>query len=130
MIRVTDNKNYVVFGKHTPVVKILQRMDYIRLETSENQLRLIFLEGELVFNTTSFILEYIQKAIRSSKADRVILDISSLNHIDSTAVGMFISLKNEMQKAGKTLHLIGLTENVLRIFRLLDIVNFLELNAA
>jgi anti-anti-sigma factor len=130
MIRVIDNKNYVVYGIYTPVVKILQRMDYIRFETSENQLRLIFLKGELVFNTTSFILEFIQKVIHSSKADRVILDISNVNHIDSTAVGMFISLKNEMQKSGKTLHLIGLTENVLKIFRLLDIADFLELPAA
>lgn len=105
-------------------------MDYIRLETSNNELRVIFLKGELVFNTTSFILEYIQKAIQISKADRVILDISNVNHIDSTAVGMFISLKNEMQKAGKTLLLTGSTENVLRIFHLLDIDEFLEVSAA
>jgi anti-anti-sigma factor len=105
-------------------------MDYIRLETSNNELRVIFLKGELVFNTTSFILEYIQKAIQISKADRVILDISNVNHIDSTAVGMFISLKNEMQKAGKTLLLTGSTENVLRIFHLLDIDDFLEVTAA
>ena len=105
-------------------------MDYIRLETSNNELRVIFLKGELVFNTTSFILEYIQKAIQISKAERVILDISNVNHIDSTAVGMFISLKNEMQKAGKTLLLTGSTENVLRIFHLLDIDEFLEVTAA
>ena|SRR4030042_1024760 len=105
-------------------------MDYIRLETSSNELRVIFLKGELVFNTTSFILEYIQKAIQISKAERVTLDISSVNHIDSTAVGMFISLKNEMQKAGKTLLLTGSTENVLRIFHLLDIDGFLEVYAA
>jgi anti-anti-sigma factor len=105
-------------------------MDYIRLDTSNNQLRVIFLKGELVFNTTSFILEYIQKAIHISKAVRIILDISNVNHIDSTAVGMFISLKNEMQKEGKTLLLTGPTENVLKIFRLLDIVEFLEVDAA
>lgn len=105
-------------------------MDYIRLETSNNELRVLFLKGELVFNTTSFILEYIQKAIQISKDERVILDISNVNHIDSTAVGMFISLKNEMQKAGKTLLLTGSTENVLRIFHLLDIDEFLEVTAA
>jgi anti-anti-sigma regulatory factor len=43
---------------------------------------------------------------------------------------MFISLKNEMQKAGKTLLLTGSTENVLRIFHLLDIDEFLEVTAA
>jgi anti-anti-sigma factor len=105
-------------------------MDYIKLEPSNNELRVIFLKSELVFNTTSFILEYIQKAIQISNAERVILDISNVNHNDSTAVGMFISLKNEMQKAGKTLLLAGSTENVLRIFHLLDIDEFLEVNAA
>jgi len=105
-------------------------MDYIRLETSNNELRVIFLKGELVFNTTSFILEYIQKVINASNVDRVVLDISNVNHIDSTAVGMFITLKNDMQKAGKTLLLTGSTESVLRIFHLLDIDDFLDVGAA
>lgn len=108
----------------------LHRMDYIKLETSENDLRLIFLKSELVFNTTSFILEFVEKTISSSNTARVILDLSNVNHIDSSAVGMFISLKNGMKKSGQELYLAGVKENVLRILNFLDIADFLNLTAA
>ncbi|OHD64323.1 MAG: hypothetical protein A2176_01670 [Spirochaetes bacterium RBG_13_51_14] len=105
-------------------------MDYIQPDISGKELRLQFLKSELVFNTTSFILEFIEKMIQSSKAERIILDLGSVNHIDSSAVGMFISLKNEMRKSGRALIFKGVSESVLRIFHFLDIVNYLELNAA
>jgi anti-anti-sigma factor len=108
----------------------LQRMDYIKPLISGNQLRLEFLKSELVFNTTSFLLEFIEKLVHSSNASEVILDLGSVNHIDSSAVGMFISLKNELRKSGKKMALAGLTDNVLRILTFLDITGFLELDAA
>jgi hypothetical protein len=43
---------------------------------------------------------------------------------------MFISVKNKLQKSGRTMVMEGLSENVLRILTFLDITNFLELNAA
>lgn len=108
----------------------MNRMDYIKLEKTGDDLRLIFLKNDLVFNTTSFILEFLEKTIHSSGARRVILDLSNVNHIDSSAVGMFISLKNGMQKTGKDLYLDGVCENVLRILTFLDITGFLNLYAA
>ena len=60
-------------------------MDYIRLETSSNELRVIFLKGELVFNTTSFILEYIQKVgnmwLRRGRTQKIELDLKYLSLI-------------------------------------------------
>ncbi|MBN2160971.1 MAG: STAS domain-containing protein [Spirochaetes bacterium] len=105
-------------------------MDYIRCETSGSELRLEFIKDDLVFNTTSFILEYIEKMINTSSAGRVILDLANVTHIDSSAVGMFISIKNAMLKNGKCLMLVGLDDNVRRILHFLDIANFLELDAA
>jgi anti-anti-sigma factor len=108
----------------------VHRMDYIKLDSNGDDLRLIFLKSDLVFNTTSFILEFVEKTILSSNAERIILDISNVNHIDSSAVGMFISLKNGMQKSGKEILLAGVRENVLRILNFLDITDFLNLTAA
>jgi len=108
----------------------LHRMDYIKPEISDNELRLLFLKSELVFNTSSFILEFIEKMIQSSKAERVVFNLEEVEHIDSSAVGMFISVKNKLQKSGRTMVMEGLSENVLRILSFLDITNFLELNAA
>jgi len=106
------------------------RMDYVKHEISGTELRLRFLTDELVFNTTSFILEFIEKTLQSSKADRIILDLDSVIQIDSSAAGMFISLKNSMKKSGKTLVFRGLSDGVRRILRYLEVDRFLELDAA
>mgnify|MGYP001767057490 CR=1 FL=1 len=108
----------------------MQRMDYIQPEISDGELRLHFLKKDLVFNTSSFILEFIEKIIQSSKAEMVVLDLGCVEHIDSSAVGMFISIKNKLKKSGRTMSMVGLTENVLRVLRFLDIADFLELHAA
>mgnify|MGYP003812222997 CR=1 FL=1 len=105
-------------------------MDYVKHEISGTELRLRFLTDELVFNTTSFILEFIEKTLQSSKADRIILDLDSVIQIDSSAAGMFISLKNSMKKSGKTLVFRGLSDGVRRILRYLEVDRFLELDAA
>lgn len=105
-------------------------MDYITSETSGDELRLEFVKDDLVFNTTSFILEYIEKIINATPAVRVVLDLTNVTHIDSSAVGMFISIKNIMLKRGQSLMLVGLNDNVTRILHFLDIANFLELDAA
>jgi anti-anti-sigma factor len=105
-------------------------MDYIKIETSGDELRLEFIKDDLVFNTTSFILEYIEKMLHASPAGRVVLDLTNVTHIDSSAVGMFISIKNIMLKSKKSMMLVGLNDNVTRILHFLDIANFLELDAA
>jgi anti-anti-sigma factor len=105
-------------------------MDYIQTEISDRELRLQFLKRELVFNTSSFLLEFIEKLIQSSKAENVVFDLTAVDHIDSSAVGMFILVKNRLQKSGKRMSMMGLSENVRRILTFLEIAEFLELPAA
>ncbi len=106
------------------------KMDYIKPEISGNEMHLRFLTGELVFMTTSFILEFIEKTLQSSRADRIVLDLSSVIQIDSSAAGMLIALKNNMKKSNKKLVIKGLSDGVRRILHYLDVVDFLELDAA
>jgi anti-anti-sigma factor len=105
-------------------------MDYIKPEISDKELRLLFLKNELVFNTSPFILEFIEKIIQTSKAEKIVLNLESVEHIDSSAVGIFISIKNKLKKSGRIMIMEGLSENVRRILIFLDIANFLELDAA
>ncbi len=101
-------------------------MDYVNSEMARDELRLEFLKDDLVFSNTAFILEHIEKLVVTSSARCIILDFAAVNHIDSSAVGMLISLKNSMQKMGKRMLLAGLSGNVRRIFRFLDITDFLD----
>ncbi len=105
-------------------------MDYIKPEISGDELHLQFLTEELLFNSTSFILEFIEKIVQSTRAERITLDLSRVTKIDSSAAGMFISLKNDMKKSGKRLILASLTDSVRRILHFLDVTDFLDLDAA
>lgn len=93
-------------------------------------MHLQFLTGELMFTTTSFILEFIEKFLQSNRVDRIILDLEQVNQIDSSAAGMFIALKDSLKKSGRKLVIRGLTEGVRRILNYLDVAEFLELDAA
>ncbi len=109
---------------------IKMKMDYIKPEITGNELRLQFLTDELVFANTSFILEFIEKTVHAAGANRIILDLGNVKYIDSSAAGMFISLKNDMRKSGKRLILEGLTVSVRRILHFLDVTGYLDLDAA
>jgi anti-anti-sigma factor len=100
-------------------------MDYIKSELNGSVLRLHYLKDTLVFNTTSHILKYIEKIISTTSAETIILDLSVVDHIDSSAVGMFISVKYELSKLHRSFVLVGLTDNVRRILQILDITNYL-----
>ena len=106
-------------------VNTLDRMNYINSELTGTVFRLVYLKNTLAFNTTSYILKYIEKMIFSTKADTIILNISAVDHIDSSAVGMFITIKHAMNKINKTFILEGLTDNVRRVLQILDINNYL-----
>lgn len=100
-------------------------MDYVKTEINGKELRLEYLREDLVFNTASFMLEYIEKMLHSTNADKLVLNLINVNQIDSSAVGMFIALKYEMNKRKKKFKLAGLSENVRRTLYMLDIDNFL-----
>jgi anti-anti-sigma factor len=100
-------------------------MDYVKTEIKGKVLRLEYLREDLVFNTASFMLEYIEKMLNSTNADKLVLDLINVNQIDSSAVGMFIALKYEMNKRKKKFKLAGLSDNVRRTLYMLDIDNFL-----
>ena len=100
-------------------------MDYIKSELNGSILRLHYLKNTLVFNTTSHILKYIEKMISTTVGETIIIDLSAVDHIDSSAVGMLISIKYELSKLNRAFVLEGLTDNVRRILQILDITNYL-----
>ncbi|OHD69609.1 MAG: hypothetical protein A2W19_00970 [Spirochaetes bacterium RBG_16_49_21] len=107
-------------------IYVWDNMDYIRSEFDGKILFLEYLQESLGFNTTSYILNYIEKLISSTKAGTVILDISNVQHIDSSAVGMFISVKHGMKKQNRSFLIQGLTDTVQRTLQILDVNNYLN----
>lgn len=104
----------------------MNRNDYIKCLLNEGALRIVFIKEDMVFNVSSAILDHIMRIIQNETMTDLILDISNVNHIDSSAVGLFITLKHEMKKRGLGFRLEGVNENVQRIFRLLDVMKYIE----
>jgi anti-anti-sigma factor len=100
-------------------------MEYIKSELNGSIIRLHYLKNTLLFNTTSHILNYIEKMISTTAGETIIIDLSVVDHIDSSAVGMLISIKYELSKLNRAFVLEGLTDNVRRILQILDITNYL-----
>ncbi len=101
-------------------------MEYIKSELNGPILNLYYLKKTLVFNTTSHILKHIEKMISTTTGETIVLDLSPVDHIDSSAVGMLISVKYKLNKLNRSLVLKGLSDNVLRILQILDITNYLS----
>jgi anti-sigma B factor antagonist len=68
-------------------------------------------------------------AIADAKKTQVAVDLSKLTLIDSTGVGVLISLFKRTRAQGGTVHFAGLTGQPKEIFRLLRLDRSLDLHA-
>lgn len=88
--------------------------------------RVYLLDGELDVQQA--------KELRSRLTDELeegdwlyILDLTRVNYLDSSGLGMLVYLKKEIMKRGGKLSLTGLQESVANVFRLTRLDEFFEL---
>ena len=87
------------------MVKIEQRQDRL----------VVFLEGELTFYNSSDIKEQIKRAITGNE-EQLILEFSGLTMIDSSGVGIIISLLKKMN--GKDLIVVAPPPKIARVLEI------------
>jgi anti-sigma B factor antagonist len=91
-------------------------MNFSRLDgTDESMLRI---EGELDALTAPELRPVIDKLVADRPA-RVIVDLSSLRLIDSSGVGVLVSLYKRIRAGGGDVRIVGVTDQPRAIFRLL-----------
>jgi anti-sigma B factor antagonist len=89
-------------------------------------LTLLSLHGRLhAVNAGPFKTEVV--ALAESRAVRVVVDVSSLSYIDSTGVGVLISLFKRVRLVGGSVCFTGLSGQPLEVFRVLRLERALEL---
>lgn len=86
----------------------------LQFERRQNQL-LVRLAGELTFFNSTETKEKIKEQIRGDE-ERVILDVSGLEMIDSSGVGVIISLLKKLD--GKDLILVAPQPKIARVFEI------------
>lgn len=63
-------------------------------------------------------------------AATVILDLSNATYLDSTALGCFFNLKKAMlQNGGGSIHLLGVSPNLRRVFEMTKLDEFFEFSS-
>ena len=64
----------------------------------------------------------------NSKADRIIIDLSKVEMIDSSGIGVFISTQNSLKKINGSLKVIGISPDILKMFKIMRLDKHFEVS--
>jgi anti-sigma B factor antagonist len=88
----------------------------IESKRSEAGAAVIALSGRLVFGRDLELLENAVKKLIEQGEKRTILDASTLEYVDSAAIGTLVSCVSNVKKAGGELRLAGASPRIVRLF--------------
>lgn len=91
----------------------------LKISSSDDK-SLVELIGDLDIYTSPEFNKDILKEFNKNKKD-IIFDASGLDYIDSTGLGAFISLYKTVNENGKTIKIIGIKQNVKKIFTITEL---------
>ncbi|MFC1669607.1 STAS domain-containing protein [Spirochaetota bacterium] len=103
--------------------------DKFDVKYSDSILNLKYLNNDLDLYVSPNILNGIKRFIETSEVEKVIFDMTNVLYIDSSAIGMFISLKSILEKSKSKFTLVNLTKNVHKILSHVDLIAFLTENS-
>ncbi|NTV88993.1 MAG: STAS domain-containing protein [Clostridiales bacterium] len=75
----------------------------------------VSITGEIDIYTAQILREKLYAIADSNKMDLKI-ECRELNYIDSTGLGIFVGVLKKTKSYGKNIHLIGLKENIKKLF--------------
>lgn len=81
----------------------------------------IHLGGRFDFNTHREFREAVDKALAQTATLRIHIDLAEVSYLDSSALGMLLTVRDKARRAGKTVSLINTRGSVRQV---LDIANF------
>jgi anti-sigma B factor antagonist len=90
---------------------------------------LVALDGELDLHVAPDVKHHLHKLMKAGKR-RLVVDLCATSFIDSTAIGMLIAAGNRAQASGGLLTLVCDEPNVLRVFELIAMDQYLPVYAS
>ena len=101
----------------------------IREERTPAELRL-YLEGDLdVYQSPALKVKIMSLAEDEELPPKSALDFSAVDYVDSAGLGAVIDAHRRLQSAGSPLRLVGLNQDLFRIFKFARLVGFLNIEA-
>lgn len=89
------------------------------------QVVIIGISGNLDMNNVKLVKEIFDKEVEKGSKN-IAIDMSNLNYIDSSGIGVFIGLMRKLKEVGGSVILFNLTENIKRIFQMTKLLGFFK----
>lgn len=96
--------------------------------TYDNQI-LVSLDGDLDLNSVNGFRNTMNEAIDQNKAD-VSIDCGQLRYIDSTGLGVLVSILKKVKEYGGTMRILKLKPYLFKIFDVTGLTNVFEIEVA
>ncbi len=87
----------------------------------------IYLEGEMDVYNISKITAQIQNKFAKLKNEKVVFDMSKLNYIDSSGIGVLVKLYKHLKDKDKKMQIYRPTENVLKLIKMTKLDKIIEI---
>ena len=100
----------------------------IQIKKNETGLDLVEMEGELDFHSSPEVRTELAKLI-DSQARKVLVDLKSVNYIDSSGLATFVELFQKMKRYSGVLVLFNLNQGVRSVFEIAKLDTIFKLAA-
>lgn len=91
-----------------------------------NNVEILAIKGELDLNNAPAVKTILDREINAGKI-HLVLDLKDLEYIDSSGIGVFINTVNKIRSLKGTFVLMGLNDNIRRIFNLTKLTSFFRI---
>ncbi len=92
----------------------------------KNELEILAIKGELDLNNAAAVKTILDREINAGKIN-IVMDLKGLEYIDSSGIGVFINTVNKIRSLKGNFVLMGLSENIKRIFNLTKLTSFFRI---
>lgn len=99
------------------------------IQTKEEQARnVVLLSGEVDVYTAAKLKETLTP-LAEQEDKELVVDLSNINYIDSTGLGIFIGALKTTEKSNSTLKLTGLNERVRKLFEITGLNEVIDIQS-
>ncbi|MCK1975820.1 STAS domain-containing protein [Jeotgalicoccus huakuii] len=100
----------------------------ISIDVTENKDEyLVTVKGELDVYTAPE-LKQVFEPIAATGEHNLIVDLSELNYMDSTGLGIFVGTLKDLNKHNKELHVLGVNDRIMKLFEITGLRDLMYVN--
>lgn len=81
-----------------------------------DQVRILYIDGNIILEETTQLKEYVEQYIEDPDLKGIVINCEKINYIDSSGLGLIVSIFKTLKKSEKHLALSCLSEKTMEIF--------------